>query len=169
MILQRRKVMHRKPGYLALVGIFSALLTVGLSAQTSQLIPFSGTAPGQDGEVDLTFNLYDADTGGTYLGYTDAQMRVFVAGEFFSTLLGLGTGGPVPSAPFANSASVYIAIELTSAPGTEIAPRVPVYANGYAIHAQSANRAQTAVSAQTATSAQTAVTFNPGATVSGGL
>lgn len=165
--------MNRKFQYLLVVSVLWAMLTVWAGAQTSQLIPFNGAAPGQDGAVDLTFKLYDADTGGTFLGYTDAQAGVFVFGESFSTILGLGSGGAVPAAPFANNASLYIAIELTSGPGVEIAPRVPIYANGYALHSQSANAAQTAntaqtaVSAQTASTAQTAVTLNPGAVVTG--
>ncbi len=81
------------------LGLVFALLVMpappaGAQAPTSQQIPFSGTAPGQpEGPTNLTFNLFDAATAGTFLGYSDSQVGVPVAAEAFSAVLGAGTGG----------------------------------------------------------------------------
>jgi hypothetical protein len=55
-----------------LVLSFVLLPLLAVQAQTtSGRIAFSATAPGLSGALDLTFILYDADTGGTAL-YTDS-------------------------------------------------------------------------------------------------
>ena len=70
--------------------------------------------------------------GGIFLGYSDSQVGVPVAAEAFSAVLGAGTGGAVPAGTFAANPSVFIAIELTTIPGVEIAPRVPLFSSGFA-------------------------------------
>jgi hypothetical protein len=131
---------------LALIFVLLPLLSVQAQT-TSGRIPFSGTAPGLSGPLDLTFILYDADTGGTAL-YMDSQTGIDVTNQPFLAVLGAGNGGDIPAGIFAANPSVFIAIELTMAPGAEIGPRVPVFSSGYAHSAQ---------------------TLNPGATVSGDL
>ncbi len=122
-------------GILVLGFVFLPLLAVQIQAQTtSGRIAFSGTAPGLSGPLDLTFILYDADTGGSAL-YMDSQTGVDVSTQPFTAVLGAGTGGDVPAGIFAALPSVFIAIEETLNPGAEIAPRVPINSSGYARNA----------------------------------
>lgn len=117
-----------------LLVLWFALLPLAVQAQTtSGRIPFSGTAPALSGPQDLTFILYDAEIGGTAF-YIDSQ-TVDVTTQPFPAVLGAGNGGDIDPGIFAVNPSVFIAIELTSTPGAEIAPRVPINSSGYARNA----------------------------------
>src|SRR5262252_8440461 len=73
-ILRRIKNMNNKIyGCFALSLLLFVLVSVSLHAQTSQLIPISGSVSVADGTYNLTFRLFDAASMGNYLGYTDVQ------------------------------------------------------------------------------------------------
>ena len=139
--------MMRKVVSLLVLSIVS-LSAAAVHAQTTKAeIPFSGTATGQGslGSADLTFRLWNAVSGGTYLSYSDSQAGVYVyPDDSFGAVLGTGTGGDVPPSIFAANPSIFIAVELTSIPGVEIGPRVPIFSSGYAHNAASLGKPGTA-------------------------
>ena len=81
--------------------------------------------PVPDGFYDLTFNLYDAPTGGTAL-WSEAQNGVAVTAGGFSVLL----GSVVPLAlPF--DASYHLGISVGTDP--ELEPRIPLASSPYGL------------------------------------
>ena len=99
---------HKIFALLVLSFVLLSTLTLQVQAQTaSGRIAFSGTAPVLSGPQDLTFILYDADTGGTALGYTDSQTGIDVTTQPLPVVLGAGSGGDVPASIFFANPSVY--------------------------------------------------------------
>ena len=104
------------------------------------------TAGGQavDGSYGLTFNLYGEQSGGTAL-WSETIASVPVKGGLFSVLLGNGT--PIPPALFAQSDSLWLAIQVE---GDVELPRERMVTQAFAFeaeHATSADTADTAASA----------------------
>jgi hypothetical protein len=124
---------------------FVLLSAIAVHAQTTRgEIFFIGTATGQGafGSADLTFRLWNAYTGGTYLNYADSQSGVPInPDDSFFAVLGAGTGGDVPANLFAANPSMFVAVELTSTPGVEIGPRAPLFSGAYAQNAASLGKA----------------------------
>jgi hypothetical protein len=123
--------MNRKLLCLLSIALWAMLAMSAFAAETSQVIPFSGTIPGQpDGGVALRFRLFSANTGGTFV--FEEMQTVTVSGEAFSASIGNGTTGGIPAAIFANNLSLWIAWALDSDPGTELGDRVAIPSAGFA-------------------------------------
>jgi hypothetical protein len=123
--------MNRKLLCLPSIALWAMLALSAFAAETSQVIPFSGTVPGQaDGDVALRFRLFPANTGGAFV-FEETQ-TVTVSGEAFSASIGNGTTGGIPAAIFANNLSLWTALALDSDPGTELGDRVAITSAGFA-------------------------------------
>jgi hypothetical protein len=129
--IARRKTMNRKLFCLLAIALWVMLAMSALAAETSQVIPFSGTIPGQpDGNVSLRFRLFPVNTGGAFV-FEETQ-TVIVSGEAFTASIGNGTSGGIPTAIFANNLSLWIAFALDSDPGTELGDRTAITSAGFA-------------------------------------
>ena len=141
---------------LKMLGALSALalaLLIGAPAATAavpQVMNAQGvlrTAGGQvvDGSYGLTFSLYGQQSGGTAV-WTETVAGVPVKGGLFSVLLGNGT--PIPPALFAQSDSLWLAIQVES--DVEL-PRERLVTQAFAFeaaHAASATTADTATTSE---------------------
>lgn len=142
-------------GMRTLVFFFAAVLPVTVRAANNQL-PFNGFVSAPPGYNDLTFRLYNAPSGGAYLGYSTSQSDVWVYDDgSFSAMLVVTQPNLLAANP-----SVFIAIESTFDPGTEIGGRVPIYASGYAIAATTLTPSATITGGTPAYSPTLTVTSN---------
>ena len=106
------------------------------------------TAGGQvvDGSYDLTFSLYDQQSGGAAV-WTETMPGVPVKGGLFSVLLGNGT--PIPADQFAATDALWLAIQVE---GDVELPRERLVTQAYAFEAEHAAMSDTADSAAAADS-----------------
>lgn len=113
------------------------LLTTCVYAEVPHLIRFQGKVTDTagaplNGAYNITFRLYDADTGGTLL-WSETQSTVPVNNGIFTTLLGNVTALDLPfDQPY------WLSMEVNN--DGEMTPRQQISAVGYAIHAETAER-----------------------------
>jgi len=91
--------------------------------------------PEPDGNYSMTFNIYDAETGGTLI-WSETQ-TVSVSGGLFNVLLGSVTS---LSAPVFDGTDRWLEVEVA---GEILTPRQRIVSVGYAIQAQEAANADT--------------------------
>ncbi|GMV44527.1 MAG: hypothetical protein AMXMBFR64_62430 [Myxococcales bacterium] len=139
--------MRRLARWAAALGL---LLAAPATAAVPEVMNAQGvlrTAGGQtvDGSYALTFSLYGTQAGGSPV-WTETIGGVPVKDGLFSVVLGAGT--PIPAALFAQSDSLWLAIQVE---GDVELPRERLVTQAYAFeaaHAASATTADTATTAQ---------------------
>lgn len=171
--------MKRKPTGRLLVGPLTALMVVvaALSAMAgSSTVTYQGMLrlpvgiPVGDGDYELSFSLWDAETAGNDL-WTEGHPLVPVRSGMFSVQLGANEAF---GALFEDHDALWLEVVVDIGDGPEVyGPRMPFTSAPYAMHAayaaaadtadttgtaDMAGHADTAVSASTATSANTATT-----------
>jgi len=106
----------------------------------------AGGAPA-NGFYDLTFRLYDADSGGSQIGSTITNTAVGVSNGLFTVTLDFGGGVFTGQARW-----LEIAVRTNGVGAfTTLSPRQPLTPSPYALYAPSAGAAATAISANSAT------------------
>ena len=130
---------------LLILGMFPLMSTLafsvpGLISYKGQLTDASG-GPITD-PVDVTFTLWDAETGGTQLGsgFSDTDSVTPNADGIYDTLIGDDGGSAIPGSIFEND-SVWLNVNVD---GEDLAPRTRLTPVGAALHAGSADTATTA-------------------------
>jgi hypothetical protein len=106
-----------------------------------------GAGKAIDGNIDMTFRLYNVATGGSAL-WTETQTSVPIEGGLFNVML--GSSNPIPGSVWDNTA-VYLGIQVGS--DAEMAPREPVGRVPYALRTDYATNASQAAEAGHAASA----------------
>jgi hypothetical protein len=99
------------------------------------------------GPVDVTFTLWDAETGGSQLGagFSDTDSVTPNADAIYDTLIGDDGGPLIPDTVFKND-SVWLNVNVG---GEDLVPRTRLTPVGAALHAGSADTATTAGDADT--------------------
>ena len=129
---------------LCALSFMSAVLCVPIAqAQVPRLIRYQGQAFDRkgvplEGPYDLTFRLYDADTGGTKL-WEERQAQVGLSQGQFDVLLGQVT----PMATIAWSAPCWLSLQVGAEP--ELAPRQQITSVPLAVRAGTAEQLEGAI------------------------
>lgn len=101
---------------------------------TANQLPFSGRIPGQpNGNVILSFRIYDHPTVGYGNVLFQENQAVTVTNELFTVKLGANTNGGVDPLVLAGHANTYVAFGLQSSTFTEIGTRAPLNAAAFAL------------------------------------
>ena len=133
-----------------ITGTFLFVIPLILYAEIPQIITFQGKLADADGNLlngqyDLTFRIYDAETTGTSLLWQEAHNKTIVTKGIFAVPLGVTT----PLSPLAFDKQYVVTIQVGANP--EMSPPLPLYSSPYSIRSDTADRAviaETAVGAQ---------------------
>ena len=136
-----------RPSYrivLLILGMFPLMSTLAFSVPG--LISYKGQLTDASGgpittSVDVTFTLWDAETGGNQLGsgFSDTDSVTPNADGIYDTLIGDDGGDMIPGSIFGNN-SVWLNVNVD---GEDLSPRTRLTPVGAALHADTAGDADT--------------------------
>lgn len=119
---------------LLLAGLFSASETTAQSANLSfqGILKKANGLAVDDGNYDLTFTLYDVETGGTMANekHKETINNVEVAGGIYSVILGAQAGFPLTAA---FDVPYFLGIRVGGPSATEMVPRIRLTSAPYAL------------------------------------
>lgn len=117
-----------------LAGLFSASKTSAQSANLSfqGILKKANGLAVDDGPYDLTFTLYDVETGGTVANekHKETISGVEVAGGIYSVILGAQVGSPLAAA---FDVPYFLGIRVGGPSATEMVPRIRLTSAPYAL------------------------------------
>ncbi|MCB9739072.1 MAG: TLD domain-containing protein [Deltaproteobacteria bacterium] len=123
----------------AALGVLLAVPTAAMAAAPATslvegVLTSSGGSAAADGDYDITFSIYDAQSSGTQL-WTEGPVKVKVAGGRFSHALGSSTA--IDAGKLAAAKGQWLTLKVGSDPEL---PAQPLHSTVFAMHALSADK-----------------------------